>query len=75
MKITASQLRQDIYRILDCVIETGEVIEIQRKGKIIRLVVDEKPSKISRLKKHKYSDEKPDFFTHMDWTSEWKGYK
>ena len=75
MRLTPSQLRQDIYRILDLVIEENETVEIFRKGKKIRLVLERPQSKASRLKKHDYSDEDPEFFTHMDWTSEWRGAK
>jgi hypothetical protein len=75
MRLTASKLRQDIYSILDSLLESGEPIEILRKGRIIRLVLDKPPSKVSRLKKHKYSDEDPDFFNHLDWSKEWKGGK
>ena len=49
--ITASQLRQNIYRTLDEVAETGVPVEIMRKGVTLRIVVDAKPSKLARLKK------------------------
>jgi hypothetical protein len=79
-KINASKLRQDIYRILDNLLETGSSLEIERKGRIIRLVpdkkkMDPKTSKLSKLKKHKLTNEPSEFFTHIDWTKEWKGLK
>ncbi len=36
-RITASHLRQNIYRILDEVIETGRPVEITRKGSVVRI--------------------------------------
>lgn len=36
--VTASALRADVYRILDRAIETGEVVEIERNGVVVRLV-------------------------------------
>ena len=36
--ITASSLRQNIYTILDEVLETGVPVEIERKGQILRIV-------------------------------------
>jgi len=36
--MTASKLRQNIYRALDEVIETGVPLEIERKGKRLRIV-------------------------------------
>ena len=71
--ITASQLRQDIFKILDSVIGTGRPISILRKGEIVNLVPQKKQSKLSRLKKHDFSDEPPKAFDHIDWSSEWTG--
>jgi PHD/YefM family antitoxin component YafN of YafNO toxin-antitoxin module len=36
-RVTASHLRQNIYRILDEVIETGQPVEIERKGSVVRI--------------------------------------
>ena len=33
MPVTASKLRENIYRILDQVLETGVPVEIERRGK------------------------------------------
>lgn len=38
MTVTASALRADVYRLLDRAIATGEVLEIERNGVIVRLV-------------------------------------
>ncbi|MBN4077452.1 type II toxin-antitoxin system prevent-host-death family antitoxin, partial [Sulfobacillus acidophilus] len=65
MAITASKLRQDIFRILDSVLETGEPIEINRKGQIIRLIPERKPKKLQNLKKRKFSDEPLENFIHI----------
>lgn len=71
--ITASKLRQDIYRLLDEVLETGIPLEIQRKGQRLRLAPIEPRSKLDRL------ELRPDFFkgdpedlVHLDWSNEWK---
>lgn len=71
--ITASQLRQDIFRILDSVIESGRSISILRKGEIIHLAPVKKQSKIAKLKKHDFSDEPLEAFDHIDWSTEWTG--
>ena len=75
MRVTASQLRQDIFKILDQVIEKNETIEILRKGHLIRIVPEKKKEKLKNLKKRKYSDEPLSSFDHIDWTHEWKGGK
>lgn len=71
--ITASKLRQDIYRILDEILKTGIPLEIHRKGQRLRLSPVEPKSKLARLEPH------PDFLTgdpedivHLDWSDEWK---
>ena len=75
MRITASQLRQNIYQILDQVLENGETIEIHRKGKVIKLIPEMRRSKLDNLKKNYFSDEKPESFEAIDWTNEWKENK
>jgi len=40
MKVTATALRAHLYRLLDSVLETGEPIEIERHGRILRIVAD-----------------------------------
>ncbi len=72
MRITPSALRQNIYRILDEAIETGAPVEIVRKGAIVRLVPDSKPSKLSRLKKRSgiFVGDTDDIIG-MDWSKEW----
>jgi hypothetical protein len=73
MKLTASKLRQDIFRILDKIIETGEPIEIERAGHILMITqVKRSSSKLSKLKRRKVTDEDSDNFTHIDWSKEWK---
>ncbi|MGH3697087.1 MAG: hypothetical protein ACRDRX_24420 [Pseudonocardiaceae bacterium] len=52
MEVTASQLRADISRLLDEVLETGVPLEIHRKGRVLRIVADERPSKLARLRPH-----------------------
>jgi len=52
MAVTASELRANIYRLLDQVLETGEPLEIERNGRRLRVVPDERPSKLDRLVPH-----------------------
>ena len=49
--IKPSHLREDIYNLLDQVIETGVPLEIKRNGKVIKIMLDKKASKLSNLKK------------------------
>ncbi len=68
MRITASKLRENIYRILDEAIETGNPVEVVRKGTVLRIVPEKKPSKLDRLKKRKGFVGDPDDIIGMDWS-------
>jgi len=50
MVLKASSLREDVYRILDQVLETGVPVEIEWRGKILKIVSAEPPSKLENLK-------------------------
>ena len=73
MILTASQLRGNIYRILDRVLKTGESIGISRHGKILKIVVPFQSSKLERIKKMGKINGDPEKLVHMDWSHEWKG--
>jgi prevent-host-death family protein len=72
MAVTASALRQNIYQMLDRVLETGVPLEVTRaKGKV-RIVPIKKPSKLDNLKKHNILNCDPEEIVHMDWSKEWR---
>jgi hypothetical protein len=71
MPITASHLREDIYNILDSVLESGNAVEIVRKGRIIRIVADQPPSRLSRLKKRDVIAGDPNDLVEIDWSTDW----
>ena len=71
-KFTASQLRKDLYRILDEALATGDPVEVLRKGKVLRIVPEKPASKLDRLKKRKGSFVgDPDDIIGMDWSQYW----
>ena len=71
--LTASQLRTNIYRLLDRVIETGEPLEVQRGSKKVRIIPVEAAKKTVRLKKRKWIVGDPEQIVSVDWSSEWNG--
>ena len=75
MRVTASKLRADIYNILDQSLKTGVPVEVVRKGKILKIVPESKPSKLSRLKKRNAIVGDPEDLVHMDWLKEWSEMK
>ena len=71
MALKASSLRENIYRILDQVLETGVPVEIERRGKILKIVPAESRSKLENLKPQPYVLSDPEELVHHDWSGEW----
>jgi hypothetical protein len=71
--ITPSKLRQNLYNLLDQVIMTGKPIEIKRKGKVIKIILEPTKSKLDNLKKRDILNCEPDEIIHNNWEAEWKG--
>ena len=70
--ITPSQLRADIYRLLDNVLETGTPVEVKRKGRILKIVPAEPVDRLQKLIPRKdFIRCDPDDLVHMDWSGEW----
>ena len=70
--LSPSRLRQNLYRILDRVLETGEPVEIRRKGKRL-LIVREESGRLEALRPHPdYLRTDAEELVHMDWSEEWR---
>lgn len=70
--VTASELRQNVYRLLDEVLETGTPLEIERHGRQLRIVALDPPIKSSRLVPHPDTVAgDPEELVHVDWSGEW----
>lgn len=75
MTVTASKLRENVYKILDEVLETGVPVEITRGGRKLKIVpVEESPKrKLDRLTTHpKALLADPEDLVHLDWSKEWR---
>lgn len=74
MTLSASKLRENIYKILDEILATGTPVEVERRGRRLRIVPVEPPvrSKLDRVAEHPdYLRCDPDDVVHCDWTTEW----
>ncbi len=72
MTVTASQLRADVYRILDRALESGEVVEIERRGQVLRLVPPQVRTWLDRLPRHDGAVRgDPEALVHVDWSDQW----
>ncbi|HAV63675.1 MAG TPA: type II toxin-antitoxin system Phd/YefM family antitoxin [Verrucomicrobiales bacterium] len=72
MIVKATQLRKDIYSILDQVLETGKPVQVERNGRTLTIQPDVRPPKLDRLKKRKVLTGDPDSVVRVDWSGEWK---
>ena len=71
--ITATQLRKDVYHLLDQVVNSGEIIEVKRKGQLIRIIPVGDASKLASLKSHSSTiTGDPDDLVHTEWSENWK---
>jgi hypothetical protein len=76
-RLTASKLRENVYQILDQVLETGTPVEIERRGQQLRIVpaegaVTRTPGRLARLKARRYLQCDPEVLVHIDWSREWR---
>jgi hypothetical protein len=73
MSVTASKLRHDIYRILDRVLETGVPVEVEHRGRILRIVPDQPPDKLAALRRRDdYLRCDPEELVGLHWFNEWR---
>ena len=73
IQVAPTELRKNIYKLLDQVLESGKPIEIKRKGRRLLIVPAEADAKLDRLEGHPdciAGD--PEDLVHMDWSDEWQ---
>lgn len=71
MKIKATKFRQNMYNLLDHVLQTGLPIEIERNGKILKITTEKPKSKLSNLENHDVISGDPDSIINIDWMKKW----
>lgn len=73
MSVTASELRANIYQLLDRVLETGVPLEVARGVRRLRIVAVDQPSRLDGLPaRPEVMKGDPDELVHLDWSSEWR---
>lgn len=72
MQYTASNLRENIFKILDEVLESGVPVEIKRRGRLLRIVPVEPRGKLDSLETRPYLNGDPQEIVHLDWSGEWR---
>ena len=74
-KLNASKLRENIYQILDQVIESGVPVEVVRKGVTLRIVPEQSSRRPTKQKKRKWIVGDPSDLVSIDWSKEWSEFK
>lgn len=68
MRYSAIKLRANLYRVLDSVLAIGIPVEIERNGKLLRIIAAEPVDKLRNLKPHPdYLACDPEEIVHLDW--------
>ncbi len=73
MNTTATDLRTHLYTWLDHVAKTGEGLEVERKGGILRITREQTPSRLARLPKRPTMLADPDSIVDQEWSHAWNG--
>lgn len=71
MIYSATKLRQNLYNILDNIIDKGIPVEIERKGTILKIIPEKKRSKWDCLEPHDVINGNPESLVSVDWSGEW----
>jgi len=70
--ITLTELRADLYNVVDQIIKTGVSVEVQRNGHKIKIILADGPSKLERLtERTSVMNGDPEDIVHCDWLQEW----
>jgi len=72
MTYSATKLRQNLYQVLDQVLDSGIPVEIERRGKILRLVPKGPIDPLERLERRTIVVGDSEELVHMDWSGDWK---
>lgn len=72
-RFSATKLRSNLYRMFDRVLKTGVPVEIERKGKVLKIVPVEPADKLKNLRpRANYLLVSPESIVHLDWPKEWR---
>jgi hypothetical protein len=58
--ISLTALRNNLFKIVDQVIQTGNPVLLERKGQKLKIILEEKKSKLDNLKSHNCITGDPD---------------
>jgi antitoxin (DNA-binding transcriptional repressor) of toxin-antitoxin stability system len=69
----ATRLRSELFNVLDRILETGEEVEIERNGRLLRIAPKKAPRAWERLVERPGAiSGDPDDLVAVEWSQEWK---
>lgn len=71
MTYKATALRQNLYAILDSVIDSGQAVEIERRGHRLRIVPENCSSIWDHIEEHQIVVGDPEDLVLGDWKNAW----
>jgi antitoxin (DNA-binding transcriptional repressor) of toxin-antitoxin stability system len=71
MNINATQLRRNLYRMLDHVLDSGEPVIIERRGRILKIVPEERSTIWDRLEPHDTVVGDSEELVDLSWQQSW----
>ena len=71
MTVTPTELRKNLFKLLDEIISSGKTLEVNRNGTILKIVPPKKVSKFDKLKKHGTLTCPPEDIIENHWEKEW----
>lgn len=73
MPISASELRANIYRLLDEVLASDRPLEIERKGRTLVIAPRQRSSRLTGLtRRDDFIAGDPESLVSIDWSRDWR---
>ena len=75
LAMNATKLRAELYAVLDGVLETGKAVIVERKGRRLKISLEEPPARSSKkwpTPRPEWMKGRVDDLVHIDWSKEWR---
>jgi len=73
--MTITELRKNIYAVVEEIVRTGKTVEVQAKGRTVLLSPGRRGGKLERLRaacrRHAIKG-RPEDLIHLEWDKEWQ---
>lgn len=70
-QLTPTELRRNLYRILDQVAESGEPVAVDRRGRRLTISAEPVRGRLNNLVAHDVVVGDPEELVHVDWSESW----